>query len=64
MTLGYIEILKTLEKVHVSEAIPDGTYVFPDNTNQAVKKFLRHLKRTNNVSKKEPPTLISLAAYI
>ena len=45
------------------ETILDGKYVCPDNTNQSVKILLRHLQRPNTVSNKEPPTLMSLAAY-
>ena len=45
------------------EAILDGTYVCPDNYYQAMKTFLKHLQRPNTVSNKEPPTLMSLAAY-
>ena len=45
------------------ESILDGKYVFPDNTNQSVKIFMRHLKRPNTVLNKEYPTLMSLADY-
>ena len=45
------------------EAILNGTYVYPDNTNPPVKTFLRHLQRPTTVSDKEPPTLMSLSAY-
>ena len=34
------------------EAIMDGTYVCPDNTDQAVKAFLGNLQCQNNVSNK------------
>ena len=46
------------------EAILGGTYVFPNKTDQSVKKFLVHLQRPNSVSNKYPATLISLATYI
>ena len=35
----------------------------PENTYLAVKTFLRHLKLPTTVSGKDPPTLMSLAAY-
>ena len=50
------------EGPHV-EAILDGTYVCPDNTDPAVKTFLIHLQQPTTVSDKEPPTMLSLAAY-
>ena len=59
----YLDIGAFVEVPHV-EAILDGTYVCPNNTNQALNTFLRHLQRPNTVSNKEPSTLMSLATYI
>ena len=45
------------------ESIPDGTYVCPYNTNQSVKKFLRHLQCPITVSDQEPPTFMIMDDY-
>ena len=58
----YLDIGDFVEVPHV-EAIIDGTYVCQDNTDTEVKMFLRHLQIPKTVSDKDPPTLMSLAAY-
>ena len=58
----YCNIRALNEGTQVESSI-DGTYVYPDDIYPAAKKNLRHLQRQAAVSGKEPPTLISLAAY-
>ena len=46
------------------EAVLGDTYVCPDDIYLEIKTLLGHLKLPPMVSGKEPPTLMSLAAYI
>ena len=53
-----------LGEIPQEEAIIDSIYVYPNNTDPAVKTFLRHLQHPTTVSDKEPQTLMSIATYI
>ena len=53
-----------LGEIPQEEAIIDRIYVYPNNNDPAVKKFLRHLQHPTTVSDKEPQTLMSIASYI
>ena len=58
----YLDI-RDFSEVPQIKAIIDGTYVCLNNTDPAVKTFLRHLQRPTTFSDKEPHTLMSLVAY-